>query len=136
MQKNQKLPYFPLLFCFFLFLGGFYLGHRNEGLPVLRAEHEITTVSGREMEISPPLETGTPATRALPRSDGRINPNTATLEELKTLPGIGEVLAQRILDYRTQNGPFQNPEDLMKVTGIGEKTYAALRDLIDLGGTE
>lgn len=59
-----------------------------------------------------------------------IDLNTATLEELCTLPGIGEVLAGRILDYREAAGGFLQPEELMNVSGIGEKTYEKLKDLV------
>lgn len=71
---------------------------------------------------------------ALP--DTRININTATLAELMQLPGIGEKLAQRIIDYRTSNGPFKKVDDLQSVNGIGEKTMDNLRDLISVGDTE
>ena len=56
--------------------------------------------------------------------------NTATKEELMALPGVGEVLAERILAYRAEHGPFTKTEELMNVSGIGEKTYAALRELV------
>ena len=55
---------------------------------------------------------------------------TADGEELATLPGIGEGLAKRIVDYRTEHGPFEGPEGLMEVSGIGEKKLEELRDYI------
>ncbi len=61
---------------------------------------------------------------------GLININTASAEELKTLPGIGDVLSQRIIDYRQTNGPFSSKEAITNVSGIGEKTYAKICDLI------
>ncbi|MGB9661535.1 MAG: helix-hairpin-helix domain-containing protein [Moorellaceae bacterium] len=64
------------------------------------------------------------------RSKGKININTAGLEELDTLPGIGPALAQRILDYRQQHGPFRTIEDLQNVSGIGVKRFEELKDLI------
>ena len=62
--------------------------------------------------------------------DGLVNINTASQEELDTLPGIGSVRAEAIIAYRTQNGFFMTIEDLLKVEGIGETTFNALKDLI------
>lgn len=62
--------------------------------------------------------------------DTRMNLNTATKEELMTLPGIGEVLAQRILDFRESYGPFQSVDDLDMVEGIGQKTIDKLRERV------
>ena len=56
-----------------------------------------------------------------------VNLNTATLDEIESLPGIGPVLAQRIVDYREQNGPFRTVEDLLNVSGIGDKRFADLK---------
>lgn len=63
----------------------------------------------------------------------KININTATLSQLQELPRIGPKVAQRILDFRQQHGPFQRIEDLMKVEGIGEKTFQNLKPLITVG---
>lgn len=65
-----------------------------------------------------------------------VNINTADVEELDTLPGIGPVLAQRIVDWRTANGAFAAPEDLMLVDGIGEATWENIRDFIITEETE
>lgn len=71
-----------------------------------------------------------PSTLRNASSSHLINVNTASQQELESLPGIGEILAQRIVEYRTQNGPFRSPEDLLKVKGIGPKKLEALRDRI------
>ena len=60
----------------------------------------------------------------------KINLNTATLEELTKLKRIGPVYAQRIIDYREKHGPFERIEDLMKVKGIGQKTFDTNKDMI------
>ena len=60
----------------------------------------------------------------------KVNVNTATETELEALPGIGPVLAQRIVDYRTQHGPFATIDALDDVSGIGPATLADLRDLV------
>jgi competence protein ComEA len=64
---------------------------------------------------------------------GRVNINTATAEELTTLPGIGPTTAQAIIDYRLQNGPFQVIQDIQNVPGIGPATYALIQDYINVG---
>ena len=63
-------------------------------------------------------------------STGIVNINTATLEELTTLPGIGDTRARAIIDYREQNGAFGNIEDIMQVTGIKEKSFSKIKDSI------
>lgn len=60
----------------------------------------------------------------------KININTADSSELQTIPGIGPSKAQSIIDYREQNGYFSATEDIMDVTGIGQKTYASIKDYI------
>lgn len=59
-----------------------------------------------------------------------ININTATAKELTDLPGIGPKLAERIIAWRTEHGPFTETAQIMEVSGIGEKTFEALKDLI------
>ena len=63
-----------------------------------------------------------------------IDINTATLRELMELPDIGEVLAQRIIDHRETNGPFETTEGIMEVYGISEKRDEKIKDLICIGG--
>ena len=60
--------------------------------------------------------------------------NTAGKEELMTLPGIGEALAERILDHRKEEGLFHAPEELMEIPGIGEKRFEALKGKITANG--
>ena len=73
------------------------------------------------------------AERALPPEEIVVDLNTAGIQELATLPGIGQGLAQRIVDYRAAHGPFENPEALMEVSGIGEKKFAELREYVTVG---
>jgi competence protein ComEA len=65
-------------------------------------------------------------------NDGKISINSATLEELMTLPRIGEVKAKAIIAYREEYGAFVSIEELTEVRGIGEVTLEKLRDLIKL----
>ena len=62
--------------------------------------------------------------------EGKVNINTATVEELKTLKGIGEKKAEAIIEYRKQNGSFKNKEELMKVRGIGKKLYESFQERV------
>ena len=62
----------------------------------------------------------------------RVHLNSATLEQLDELPGVGPVTAQKILDYRTEHGAFGSVDELDAVPGIGPATLAELRDLVDL----
>ncbi len=63
----------------------------------------------------------------------KININTASVQELTTLPRIGPKKAAAIIEFRNKNGKFQRVEDIMKVKGIGEKTFLRLKDLITVG---
>jgi competence protein ComEA len=63
----------------------------------------------------------------------RVDINRAEPWLLKALPGIGDVLAQRIVDYRRQNGPFQSAADLTRVSGVGKDTYEKIAGLITVG---
>jgi comEA protein len=62
----------------------------------------------------------------------KVNINTANLDELQTLPRIGEKVAQRIIDYREEHGQFKKIEELMKVQGVGEKTFKLIKDKIEV----
>jgi competence protein ComEA len=87
-------------------------------------------------EVRVPVQTptstgGTPAS-VLPADNEKINLNTATREELESLPGIGPVLAQRIIEYRETHGPFQSVDELRNVDGIGPALLEKIRDLVEI----
>ena len=66
--------------------------------------------------------------------DFRLDINEASKVQLMELPGVGEMIAERIIDYRTQNGPFSSTDELMNVEGIGEKKLLEIEALITVGG--
>ena len=70
---------------------------------------------------------------AAPTAEHPLDINAADEEQLDLLPGIGPVLAGRIVAYRTEHGPFSKTEDLMNVEGIGEGIYGEIQDLITVG---
>lgn len=90
---------------------------------------EIPSLSGTP---GTPSAVTTPAagTTPAPSSGDLININTASLVQLDSLPGIGPTIAQHIVDYRTEHGPFQSINDLMNVAGIGATTFEKLKNLI------
>lgn len=83
----------------------------------------------RKGEAAPGQATPGPGGAATPGAD-KVNINTATLAELDTLPKVGPSTAQKIIDYRTKNGPFNKIEDLKNVSGIGDATFEGFKDLI------
>lgn len=83
---------------------------------------------GEQVLVGVPPAPGGPT--AKPTGQTVVDLNTATLEQLDALPGVGPVLAQRILDYRDEHGRFESVEDLQQVTGIGARKFAELSELV------
>ena len=85
----------------------------------------VAGVSATEIQTSPVADTNT-----LQTEDKRVNLNTATLEELDALPGVGPSTAKNIIAYREAHGGFAAPEEIMNVKRIGEKTFQKLKEFI------
>jgi competence protein ComEA len=68
-----------------------------------------------------------------PAPSEKVNINTAGVDDLVALPGIGKSYAERIVEYRQKNGPFKKVEDILNVRGIGEKTFDRIKDRLTIG---
>jgi len=100
--------------------------------PLFRRIGSILALTLALAAAMPPAAAAPPAQgQAAP--EAKVNINTASAEELTTLPGIGPSYAQRIVEHREKNGPFKRPEDLLGVRGIGDKTFERIRDRITVG---
>ena len=127
-MKKQQIPILVWITVIFaVFTLGFFLGRSFDTGPVQVSVAEKTATT--PVVTSPNVETYPVNSVCYP-----LDLNTATKEELMTLPGIGEIYAQRILDYRDAHGGFKKVADLLNVEGIGQKRFEDILDLITLGG--
>ena len=126
MKKPRIPPIAVLTIVFVAFLLGFFAGRNLNRTPV-----RVQTLPGTAIAST---EASTPSQMPAISSPERININTATVEQLQTLPGIGPVLAQRIVDYRTENGNFSTVGALSNVDGIGETRLETIWDFVTTGG--
>ena len=93
-----------------------------------RVEDQMVIVVPKVGEEAEAIPAG--ATSKEVAKEGKVNINTATVEELKTLKGVGEKKAEAIIEYRKKNGSFKTKEDLMKVRGIGKKLFESFEERI------
>lgn len=103
------------------------LASLNLARPLVDGE-QVLVPTVAEAASAAPGEAATGAGAELP--DGRLDLNSATAAELEELPGVGPVLAGRIVAHRDEHGPFTDAAELREVSGIGEATWASLRDLV------
>jgi comEA protein len=96
-----------------------------------KAINEVSADSNSSVYTAPEADKTSSSPTSTPKS-GKVNVNTATETELETLPGIGPAMAQRIIDYRKQQGGFKTVADLLEVKGIGDATLAKFRDKVEI----
>lgn len=123
-MKKANYAVLATFLIFICFLIGFFSGR-------VSARNQVTAQSftyNKNAEITDHVPTEEET------SNGKIDINSASVHQLQMLPNIGEVLAERIVEYRNQNGPFSTIDDLLWVNGIGEKTLDDLRQYITVGG--
>ena len=123
MKKASLVIVILTLICC-TFAGGFFLGRGTTSSPI-----SVSVIPTATMSAGPTTESSAAPTDGFP-----IDINTATAEDFSMLPGIGETLANRIVSYREDNGPFQTLADLLNVEGIGEKKLESILDYITIGG--
>ena len=107
-------------------LAGGYLSSAD-----LDAINDSLGVMGRSL-VYVPMLSGYSQSCVIDPNATKINLNSATVEQLKTINGISETIAERIIAYRDEHGQFETLEDLMNVVGIGTKTYEKIRDSLTL----
>ena len=131
-MKKQPFPVLLNITCIFIaFTVGLLIGRNIIHGDVQISEIQTLPKYANKSPVSPHEVTQAPAEAV----SFPIDINSASKTELMTLPGIGDTLAQRILDYKTENGPFPSPEELLSVPGIGSSKLEAILDLITTGGT-
>jgi competence protein ComEA len=79
------------------------------------------------------LSSGLAVAASKPAPTGKVNINTATAEQLQTLPGVGEKLAARIVEYRQKSGSFKTTQELMNVKGVGQKNFTKIEAFLSVG---
>ena len=124
-MKNARIHILVLLTCIFAaFTVGLFAGRNLNRTPVQIRQLPAVTAA----------PTAAIPENTAPTDPVIININTATSEQIQILPGIGPVLADRIVAYRDKYGPFETVGELMNVSGIGEKKLEAIWDLVTIGG--
>lgn len=124
-ERKIELAMLVIAVAFISFCLGLFLAKRHE-------PDTVTITTGKTPVSQAAAETAQQAdpSESVSYLNGRLNINAASAEDFALLPGIGEALAQRIVDYRTASGPFTDVSELCNVSGIGEKRLEAILEYI------
>src|SRR5262249_48904797 len=113
----------------------------REGAPPMKEEggrtksrRTLAAALALARPLVPPTGIATAAAAGKPAPTGKVNINTATAQQLTVLPGVGEKLAARIVEYRQKSGGFKSVSELMNVQGIGEKNLAKIQSYLTVSG--
>lgn len=127
-ERKIALVLLMLTLTFAGFCVGLFIGKQREPASVTIYTTKTPTATVSESTAAP--ESPPESTQGAAYVDGLLDINLASVEDLTTLPGIGPALAQRIVDYREQNGRFSSVEELHNISGIGEKRLSAILEYI------
>jgi len=89
--------------------------------------------TGLALAMAALLVSGTAMAAGKPAPTAKVNLNTASVEQLATLPGVGPKLAARIVEYRQKSGTFRSTQELINVKGVGEKNFAKIEPWLSVG---
>src|SRR5688572_22796226 len=106
--------------------------HRSQLTRTVRRLALAAAVALTLPAMAAPASTSLHAAEAKPQA-ALVDINAAGVEELMSVPGIGQSIAQRIVEYRDKNGPYASVDDLLKIQGIGEKSLAKIRERLTAG---
>ena len=127
-ERKIALVLLMLTLTFAGFCVGLFIGKQREPASVTIYTTKTPTAAVSESTAAP--ESPPESTQGAAYVDGLLDINLASVEDLTTLPGIGPALAQRIVDYREQNGRFSSVEELRNLSGIGEKRLSEILEYI------
>lgn len=131
MKVNKTEKYMLLLAAVVLIFCVGYLTGFSRGQHRVTVSSSVSSVSNTAVVASGTSDDdGDTSDGASEISSDKLNINEATADELASLPGIGDVLAERIIEYRASNGAFSSTEEIMNVYGIGESKFDAIKDYI------
>ena len=128
--KRIELAALILVIAAAAFTSGYMIGKDNVNIEISMSERGTEPSPIDSFDTVGEVQSSAPETRAMPESAGLLDINSATAEDLELLPGIGPVLAARVVEYREAYGGFKDKSDIKNVEGIGESIYGDIEPFI------